>query len=239
MVDNYIKRAQVLMETNRFSEAKKELKKALSSDPNNVDVLSLLAICSSESEEHDKANELMQRAIGIRPDDPNLLYTYSRILLEQNDVKNALVHIKNAIAIYPYSADFFYILAAIHLYKKEWQDALDNANKGLEIEADHLGCLNVRSTALNKLGKKGEAFDTIKEALNQNPENAYTHANHGWGLLERGEHKKALEHFRESLKLNPNFDLAKAGMVEALKAKYPLYKLFLRYAFWISNMKSQ
>ena len=32
--------------------------------------------------------------------------------------------------------------------------------------------------------------------MREDPNNSYTHANYGWGLLEKGNHKKALEHFK-------------------------------------------
>lgn len=71
------------------------------------------------------------------------------------------------------------------------------------------------------------------------PNNAYTHSNYGWGLLEKGDHKKALEHFREALKNNPSFEHAQAGMAEALKAKYLFYRLFLKYAFFMQNLTAK
>ena len=37
--------------------------------------------------------------------------------------------------------------------------------------------------------------------------------------LEKGNPKKALEHFKEALKQEPNLESAKAGIVHALKAK--------------------
>jgi hypothetical protein len=87
-----------------------------------------------------------------------------------------------------------------------------------------------------KLNRKEDSFSTIEGALSHDPNNAYTHANYGWGLLEKGDHKKALEHFREALKNNPNLMHAHAGMGEALKAKYAFYRLFLKYSFFMSNL---
>src|SRR5690606_13738189 len=46
-------------------------------------------------------------------------------------------------------------------------------------------------------------------------------------------------HFKESLKNDPNFDYAQYGMMEALKATNPIYKLFLKYAFWMNNLTSK
>jgi hypothetical protein len=67
----------------------------------------------------------------------------------------------------------------------------------------------------------------------------HIHANYGWGLLEKGEHKKALEHFKEALTNDPTFAYAQAGMLEALKASNPVYRIFLKYSFWMSNLTAK
>ena len=40
-----------------------------------------------------------------------------------------------------------------------------------------------------------------------------------WALIEQGEHEQAMEHFREALRLNPQLDWARQGIVEAMKAR--------------------
>ena len=75
--------------------------------------------------------------------------------------------------------------------------------------------------------------------LFRSPDNAVTHANRGWTLLEGGDRKKALEHFKESLRLDPTGDWARAGIVEALKAGNPVYALMLRYFFWMSRLSGR
>ena len=239
MIDTLLERASQLVEHGRFEEAQKPLQEILAINPQLADALALFALCKSELQQHDEALTLIKQAISQQPDNDYYLYLHSLFSLRKDDLKSAKSFINNAIAFNPYNADYFGLLASIHLNQKDWQLALENANKGLAIDPDNLTCLNVRSTALFKLDKKAEAFGTIQEALNQDPENDFTHANMGWGLLERGNHKQALEHFREALKLNPQNDLAKAGLVEGLKARYLFYRIFLKYVFWIGNLKGQ
>src|SRR5262249_45146580 len=73
-------------------------------------------------------------------------------------------------------------------------------------------------------------------ALRRTPEDAFTHANRGWTLLEQGNPTKAMEHFREALRLNPEMDWARAGIVESLKARHFIYRWMLRYFFWMSRL---
>lgn len=239
MTDSLIERASQLIELSRYAEAEKYVKEVLTLDPSNVEAVVLLAVCKSEQGQHDKAIELIRQAISQQPDNDYHLYLHALFSFRKEDFKEAKKFIDNAISFNPLHADYFGLLASININQKDWQFALENANKGLSLDSENLTCLNLRSTALFKLDKKEEAYSTIQEALNQDPENDYTHTNVGWGQLEKGDHKKALEHFREALKLNPENESAKAGLVEGLKARYLFYRLFLKYAFWISNLKGK
>ncbi len=239
MINPQLERAQQLVNQQRYKDAETELRSVLASDPNNTLALALFAICLSELDKQQEALQVIQNAIGREPDNDYLLYLQSLFYFKADNMKEAEKFIRNAIAYDPHNADYFGLLAAIKINQKEWNEALEYANKGLESDPDNLQCLNTRSTALYKLDKKDEAYSTIQEALNKNPENEFTHTNLGWSLLEKGDHKKALEHFREALKINPNYSYAKAGLVEGLKARYWFYRIFLKYAFWISNFKGQ
>jgi tetratricopeptide (TPR) repeat protein len=106
----------------------------------------------------------------------------------------------------------------------------------LQFDPEHISCTNLRAIALVKLGRKAEAGATIDAALAKNPDNAVTHANQGWTLLEQSQPEKALHHFREALRLDPDNEWARAGIIEALKARHFIYSLFLRYFLWMAKL---
>ena len=138
----------------------------------------------------------------------------------------------------PEDADYFALLAQIRLNRRNWPGALEAAETGLQFDAEHVTCTNLRAMALVKMGRKEEAGLTIDAALAKNPENSVTHANQGWTLLHAGDHKKALEHFRESLRLDPQNEWARQGIIEALKAQNFLYAWMLKYFLWMSRLSS-
>jgi hypothetical protein len=90
--------------------------------------------------------------------------------------------------------------------------------------------------AMVQLGDKQAASQSIADALRRNPHSAATHASQGWAMLHQNDVKKALEHFRESLRLNPENPAARQGMMEALKARNFLYRIMLRYYLWMSRV---
>jgi len=239
MTENMIQRAEILIQQQRYAEAEKILKDVLSTDPNDVHMLVLLAEVNLQLNKIENADNFIDTAIGISPDSGYLFYIKARIAIHKNKYDEAEKNIQQALELEPAEADFYAFWASLKQNRKQYESALDLANQALELDPENILGLNVRSTALLKLNKPEEAFRTIEGALREDPNNAYTHANYGWNLLEKGDHKKSLEHFREALTNDPNSSYAKAGMIEALKANNVFYRIFLKYAFWISNLTSK
>lgn len=119
--------------------------------------------------------------------------------------------------------------------QRRWQEALDAAEEGLALDAEDVACNNLRAMALVKLGRRDEAGVTIRDTLSRDPDNAWTHANQGWALLHESKPREALEHFREALRLEPQLEFARAGIVEALKARFFVYRLMLRFFLWMNS----
>jgi len=237
--DNRLSKVEILIQQKKFQEAERILTDLLTEDSNNIHFLSLLAEVNLQQDKFDIANSIIENAIGLSPDSAYLFYIKSRIALHQDKLSEAEKNINQAIELDSYDADYFALLANIKLGRKQFEEALKTANEALEIDAENLLALNTRSTALNKLNRSEESFKTIEGALREDPNNAYTHANYGWGLLEKGDHKKALEHFKEALTNDPTFEYAQSGMLVALKATNPIYRIFLKYSFFMSNLTAK
>jgi tetratricopeptide (TPR) repeat protein len=144
--------------------------------------------------------------------------------------------IQEAIRLNPESARYHAVISHIYAKNKSWQKALQAAQEGLRLDPQDVQCTNLRGLALVNLGRKDEAKQTIAAALARDPENALTHANQGWARLHAGDHQQALVHFREALRLDPLLDWARSGIVEALKARNPIYRFMLRYLLWMSRL---
>jgi tetratricopeptide (TPR) repeat protein len=238
MTEYSLSKIGILIQQKKYDAAETILRQLLAQEPTNIHYLALLAELNLQQDRVEKAESIIDDAIGLSPDVAHLYFIKSRIDIQKDKFDDAEKSIQQSITLDPYTADFFAWFANIKLARKQFEESLRLANQALEIDPEDLLALNVRSTVLIKLNRKEESFQTIEGALRQDPNNAYTHTNYGWGLLEKGDHKKALKHFKEALKNNPNYEYAQKGMIEALKASNPIYRLFLRYQFWISNLPS-
>jgi tetratricopeptide (TPR) repeat protein len=238
-MSSHIERARLLIQQSRYEFAAKELQKALAADPLDPIAHALMAVCLAEQEKFDRAYDEARQAATLAPDLPYAQYVLAYVRYKQDFLPEAEQAVNNAIRLDPWDADHFALLAQIKFQQKRWRDALEAAESGLEIEAEHLSCANWRAMALNQLGREDEAERALEDAIAQDPENALTHANQGWTALQRGEAQKALEHFRESLRLDPTSEWAQSGMVEALKARYFVYRLMLKYNFFMSRLSGR
>ncbi len=235
-MDVSLARAQVLLEQSRYDLAEKELRQALGANPGLAMAHALLAICHVEREKYDDATREAREAIALEPGLPYVHYVHAIVLHRRRRNDEALRALSEALALDPDHPHFHGLAAQIHLDERRWTRALEEADAGLRLDAGDVHCTNLRAAALVHLGRRDEAGAAMEGALARDPDNAVSHANQGWTLLHAGDPKKAMEHFRESLRLDPNSDWAKAGIVEALKAHNIVYGLMLRYFLFMSRL---
>ncbi len=235
-MDTHQERASVLLAQGRYDLAVNELRQALAGDPDDGRLHALLGLCLVETEHWESATDEARQAIHLEPELALGHFVLARALAGRNRLSEAEQAAREAIRLEPLDADNHGLLAAIHFEQRRWQAALDSAEEGLEEDPEHIGCTNLRAMALVKLGRTDEAQDALADTLARDPENAFSHANQGWALLHRGQTKQALEHFREALRLEPGSELARAGIVEALKARNIVYALMLRYFLLMARL---
>ncbi len=239
MPDHLIQRAILLLQQHKFKEAETILNGLFAQDPTNTDVIGLMCEVKIYQDKFEQAMALINNAIGLDPAADHLFHKRARIYIQQEKYDAAEKDLQQAISLDPYDTNYFALLALLKIQRKQFSEALLLADKALELNAENIQALNARSTALLKLNRKEESFITIEGALREDPDNAYTHSNYGWGLLEKGSNKKALYHFSEALRKNPNLELAQRGMAEALKARYIVYRWFMKFSLWMSNLRGK
>ena len=234
-----LERAQLLYAQSRYDLAADELRQALAADPHDSYAHALLGLCLTEREQFQEATDETRQAIHLAPDNPFAHYALAHVLFDRHHLSEALTAINEAIRLDPQDSNYYSLLANIHFQERRWQDALNAAEQGLQFDPEHVACTNLRAMAMVKLGRKADAGRTIDSALAKNPDNSLTHANQGWTLLEKGDPKKAAEHFREALRLDPQNEWARQGIIEALKARNFIYAIMLKYFLWMAKFSRQ
>ena len=234
-MSNHLARARLLMQQNRFELAEEQLHLALMEGTETSTVHALLALCLLERDKFDEATLEAKQAIHDAPDEAFGFYALAAVQLKRNRLPEAKDAIQEAIRYEPWNSIHFSLLASIESEQYHWTESLAAAEQGLACDPDDIGCSNLRTIALINLGRKDEAGQSIEAALAKNPDDAVTHANQGWTLLHQRQPAQAMTHFREALRLEPNLEWARLGIIEAMKARFFLYRWLLTWFLWLGR----
>jgi tetratricopeptide (TPR) repeat protein len=232
----HLERARLLLAQSRAADAEREVMLALAAEPNDAAALALLALTRASQEKHEAALPPAEEAVGLAPDNAYFHYVRAFVLHRMDRDDDAFAAIQESLRLDPHDPNIFALLAGIQLGRRNWPAALEAAETALGIDPEHIQAANLRSMALVRLGRRAEAMQTVASALQRDPDNAVSHANQGWNCLHRNDPKRAQEHFREALRLDPELEYAREGMLQALKARNPIYRGMLAYFLWISRV---
>lgn len=235
----HLDRARLLLAQSRPADAELEAGRALLQQPDDPMAHVCLALSRIDQGKKDEALESARTAVGLAPDAAYTHYILGLVLHRLDDSKAALAATHEAIRLDPGAEDSYALLAAIEMQRRDWQAALTAAEQGLALNPEHVQSANFRAMALVRLGRRAEAMATVDYALERAPDNALSHANQGWNRLHSNDPRQAQDHFREALRLDPNLEYARQGMLEALKARNPVYRGMLAYFLWMGRQSDK
>ncbi len=89
------------------------------------------------------------------------------------------------------------------------------------------------SSALIQLRRCEEAESFLTSLLDEDSENEFALTELGELYLHRSQWEQAADCFQRALAVEPESEAARAGLLSALRARYPLYGLVLRYFIWM------
>ncbi|MCC9607097.1 tetratricopeptide repeat protein [Blastopirellula sp. JC732] len=236
MIEAQIQHARLLMQQERYDKAAESLQAALSQQPDNPLAHALIAVCLGQEEKFDQATHHIQEALRMAPSVALVHAIQADLFYKRNRPEEGLEAAKRAVELEPDSPANYAACARGFILLKQWAKAQECAELGLAIDAEDVGCLNLRAVAQRQQGKTGDANESLRTAMERDPDNPYSHANLGWSLLQQGNREEAIQHFGEALRLEPGLEMAQAGLIEALKSRNTLYAWMLRYFLWMATL---
>ena len=203
-------------------------------------VLSQLALCQSHVKGQQlQALETINAAICAEPDNEIHYGLKALILCQLNRCEEALIIAEQGIALEPEQPFLRAAQAQGFLGRKCWADAEGAARAALALDPDHDLASNQLVQALYEQHKRGENRDRVLALLADNPEDPHVHYNAGYSYLQAGDHAKSLEHFIECLRLDSMFQPARIGVLEAMRARYEVYRWYLKVHFAVDAWSKQ
>jgi tetratricopeptide (TPR) repeat protein len=235
-LEGQMMRALQLLRLRRYGDAEAAIRELLSQGPNDAFLLHRLAVAQLNQEGKEKtALATIDAAIGCEPAESELHAFRSVILNRLNREKEAISAAEEAISLDPASPFAFVAKASALMGAGRHSEAEVAAREALALDPDDGSAANILSHALRIQGKSAENEGRIAAMLARAPEDDDNHCAAGWQALQSGRREEAQKHFMEALRLNPENDAAREGMLEAFKAKSPFYRGYLRWVFWMAS----
>ncbi|HEY7768957.1 hypothetical protein [Longimicrobium sp.] len=223
----------------RFAEAEQLLARWLETDPYDAASRSLRALCLAALKRGDEALAQARQAV---EDEPELGYCHwalGHVLADAKQFSEALGCAREAAVLNPGSPEPHALAARCLAERKDWAGTVAAADRGLAVDPEHPACANLRALALQVL-RSPEAEQAFVDASAADPHNAFARAGRGWQALQGGAAPdSALPHFYHALEIDPGQEWAREGLVAALKARNPVYRLMLRYFLWMDALSPQ
>ncbi len=231
-----IERARLMMRTRRFDLAEAQLRECIAQDASDPEPRALMALTLANLDRYREAMDEARHAVSLNPEHPGFHFILAVVLHDTGNYPEAMHSIDEALRLNADDIRFFRLKANIHLAQAQWKDAIRVAEQGLRIDPEDVDCENTRAIALVKSGQPGRAAESLQNALMREPDNAMSHANRGWANLHLRKYDDAMDGFREALRLQPDFEWAREGIIESFRARSRLYRPILAYFLWMSRL---
>jgi tetratricopeptide (TPR) repeat protein len=223
-----------LIDEGSYQQAAMALRPLLAAHPDDARPWLLLAAVRAELENLTAAVTAAQKAIAIDPENAYAHWLLGSLLFNDKQYKRALEEAETALRL-DYDSPDSYVLkgrALAALGRRE--EAIKPLEGALVLDPDHEGARRLRALFLEQTGRTEEARAEFMAALERDADDAFAHTGRGWIGLRTGETNTSA-HFRNALRLDPDSEWAKEGLIQSLKARNPVFRLMLRYFLWMET----
>ncbi|CRF34867.1 hypothetical protein BRSU_2299 [Brachyspira suanatina] len=226
-----------------YEEAQEILKKHLKNDPNNKELLFLLALVQYEdsyiNDEYKKVITTLEKLLNLNYKKDKVLYylasSYYRYCY-YNDYEKIIQLLENAIELNNEDSEYWYSLGDVHFnIKKDYNKALYYYKKAAEINYtetihNHKKDYYYRLGQINLyLGNSKEAIENFTKSINISSEEYFlSQILHYLGLSyeKNGQYDEALKSYKKALDINVRSELDDYFYKKfyTIKSLYDLYK---------------
>lgn len=207
------------LESERYSEAKRQFIRGLKYDPESVGALVNLAIVERRLGNHADAQQYARQARELAPRDRNVALILGNILNESQDVDGAIDSYREGLSDSPDDPLLLYNMALSLLRQEKYEEALLNFSKAARAARSggvSLGTGSGSTTAIAvqshahmgqiyfRQGNLEMAADALRSAVRLAPDNGKYRYNLGVIYLRMNRGAQALDEFRRALDAGTN-----------------------------------
>ena len=119
-------------------------------------------------------------------------------------VEDALAYLADRIRAHPEDGFFYALRAAIHTERKEFNLAVDDWNKIVELEPDNAASYIGRARLWLVQREWDKAINDLTRAIQVDPKDAYCYSVRGHAQVSKHDYDKAIADYDEAIRLDPD-----------------------------------
>jgi tetratricopeptide (TPR) repeat protein len=190
--------------SGQLGPASQLYQKVLAREQGNAEALHLLGVLYHQQGHHDRAIEMINRAVALRPNSPayhaNLAEAYRAV----GDFDRAAGCCRVALSIWRDYPEALCNLGAALQGLGQHTESVEHLRRALELRPNFVVAHNNLGIALRELKQGDEALKHFQAAVDLEPTFPPAQTNLGQMLLDRGQPEEALPHCQEAVRLEPN-----------------------------------
>jgi len=205
-----------LMSLRQQSPAVEILKRALESAPQDAATWDLLGSAYAEQGKVSDAMAAFQKAMDLDNTLPEAFNSLGGVLLQTRDLARSEPLLRKAVALDPNYAQAHNNLANLLAATGRLDEARYHFEAALRVSPKNSATRYDYAVALAHAGRREEAEQQLETGLHNDPNSADSHEFLGTLLAAKAQLARAIEHYREALRIRPGFDRANLHLGESL-----------------------
>jgi len=199
-------------ERGELPQAERLYRRMLDLQNDNVDVLHLLGLVSSQTGRYAEAVDFIERAIAINPDVPDFYNNLAIVHYNHGQYARTAGFCEEALRVYPDHPALLATLGNTLFQLGRHEQAAAAYERVLSMNPDDLMTRFNLANAYRESGRPGDAIREFEKCLHQKPDYAEAHNNLGNVLRMQGEWQAAMDHFNAALESHPDYTEARANL---------------------------
>ncbi len=153
-------------------EFHEKAKKAFELDPKNPEALIILSLSANIKRDLKQRVELMKKALEINPNHATANFEYGLSITSFGEYEKAKEYILKSVELNPTSINEVFTHSSLmfcNMGLRDFENALDDINKAIEINPDFTGALGFKASLLAHLDRVEEAKDFLAQYQEKRP----------------------------------------------------------------------
>ncbi|UBF29373.1 FkbM family methyltransferase [Kovacikia minuta CCNUW1] len=195
--------AQQHYQAGQLAEAERLFAQALESQPQNIKLLSWLALIANRLGKLEESIAYYKRILALNPKAAEAHSNLGSVLCKQGQMAAAIAHHRQALALMPKDADAHYNLGVALYEAGQLEEAIAHYQQTVAQNPNHVSAHTNLGMAFYQQGKLEAAADHYNRAIALNPDHVNALNGLGVVLFHLGQLEEAIGHYQRAISLNP------------------------------------